>query len=140
MKNLKNFFLNKFLFLILFLFITTPVFPELKNNEKLNHITSKLRCMTCQNQTIYESETEFSKQIKTEILEQLNNNKNEEEIIEFIIQRYGEYVLLKPKFDKIGQFFESFFGGSVSKLVALVKDGDDFGFIHDMTIFKLQIY
>ena len=100
MKNLKNFFLNKFLFLILFLFITTPVFPELKNNEKLNHITSKLRCMTCQNQTIYESETEFSKQIKTEILEQLNNNKNEEEIIEFIIQRYGEYVLLKPKFDK----------------------------------------
>ena len=75
------------------------MFSNILAYEKLNHIASKLRCMTCQNQTIYESETEFSKQIKTEILEQLNNNKNEEEIIEFIIQRYGEYILLKPKFD-----------------------------------------
>ena len=47
-----------------------------------------------------------------------------------LIDQQGQ-IVVKPKFDKIGQFFESFFGGSVSKLVALVKDGDDFGFIHE---------
>ena len=85
--------------LILFSLITTSLFGEYNKSDKLNDIASKLRCMTCQNQTVYESETDFSKQIKTEILEQLNEGKNEEEIIEFIIQRYGEYILLKPKFD-----------------------------------------
>ena len=47
-----------------------------------------------------------------------------------LIDRKGQMVV-EPKFDEIGQFFESFFGGSVSKLVALVKDGDDVGFIHE---------
>jgi len=47
-----------------------------------------------------------------------------------LIDRKGQMVV-EPKFDEIGPFFESFFGGSVSKLVALVKDGDDVGFIHE---------
>ena len=55
--------------------------------------------MTCQNLTIYESDTEFSKQIKKEIYEQLKNGVSKNDVLEFMVQRYGEYMLLKPKLD-----------------------------------------
>ena len=64
---------------------------EIFDEKKFAEITKILRCMTCQNQTIYESETEFSKQIKKEILDQ---------IIDFMVERYGDYILLKPQFNK----------------------------------------
>ena len=56
--------------------------------------------MTCQNQTVYESETEFSKQIKKEVLNQLKNNRSKTQIIDFMVERYGDYILLKPQFNK----------------------------------------
>ena len=57
--------------------------------------------MTCQNLTIYESDTEFSKQIKLEIQNQLKNGETKEQIISFMIERYGNYILLKPQFNKM---------------------------------------
>ena len=73
---------------------------EISDEKKFAEITKILRCMTCQNQTIYESETEFSKQIKKEILDQLKNNRSKAQIIDFMVERYGDYILLKPQFNK----------------------------------------
>ena len=73
---------------------------EIFDEKKFAEITKILRCMTCQNQTIYESETEFSKQIKKEILDQLKNNRSKAQIIDFMVERYGDYILLKPQFNK----------------------------------------
>ena len=65
--------------------------------EEIKKITSKLRCMTCQNQTVYSSDAEFSSNIK-KIVEgnKLKNNESEKEIIDFLINRYGEYILFEP--------------------------------------------
>ena len=63
-------------------------------------ITSKLRCMTCQNQTIYDSDADFSLDIKKVIKEKLLNNESEKEIINFLIERYGEYIVFKPQMNK----------------------------------------
>jgi len=92
-------------FAIFFLFINSSILfaqKDLENN--LKDITSKLRCMTCQNQTIYDSEAEFSKDIKNIIREKLKEGKNEKEIINFIIKRYGEYIAFEPQFDKKNMF------------------------------------
>ena len=65
--------------------------------EDLKKITSKLRCMTCQNQTIYDSDADFSLDIKKIVGEKLQNGETEKEIIDFLIQRYGEYIVFKPQ-------------------------------------------
>ena len=75
---------------------------ELKgeNNNNLKKITSKLRCMTCQNQTIYDSNTDFSQSIKKIVLEKLKNDESEKEIINFLILRYGEYIVFEPQINR----------------------------------------
>ena len=76
--------------------------------KKFKDLTSKLRCMTCQNQTIYDSDADFSKDIKKIIRQKLNKGQSEREIIKFIEMRYGEYILFKPKFDKKNIFLWAF--------------------------------
>ena len=88
--------------IILFVIIIIPQISfSAENIEKdLKEITNKLRCMTCQNQTIYDSDAEFSRDIKKIVRKKLLEGKNEQEIIDFIEKRYGEYILFEPKFDK----------------------------------------
>ena len=57
-------------------------------NDDIKKITSKLRCMTCQNQTIYSSEADFSLTIKQIVRDKLKNKETEKEIIDFLIKRY----------------------------------------------------
>ncbi len=96
--------LNKFLllFFIIFNLIFFFTMKELKgeNNNNLKKITSKLRCMTCQNQTIYDSNTDFSQSIKKIVLEKLKNDESEKEIINFLILRYGEYIVFEPQINR----------------------------------------
>ena len=68
--------------------------------EIFEEMTKKLRCMTCQNQSIYESETEFSKDIKKIIMEKLDQGQSQKEISDFLVARYGEYILFQPQFNK----------------------------------------
>ena len=65
--------------------------------EDLKKITSKLRCMTCQNQTIYDSDADFSNDIKKIVQKKLEKNQSEKEIINFLIERYGEYIVFEPQ-------------------------------------------
>tara|TARA_B100000700_G_C14670955_1_gene680776 strand:+ start:272 stop:658 length:387 start_codon:yes stop_codon:yes gene_type:complete len=99
--------LNK-LILILLIIGVFSFFLTSKTNaneiEDLKKITSKLRCMTCQNQSIFESDTDFSKDIKKIVLERLKDKKTEEEIIAFLAQRYGEYILFEPQMNKKNVF------------------------------------
>ena len=63
---------------------------------KVKKLTLELRCMTCQNQSIYDSESEFSDSIKKIIKTKILEGKSEKEIKEFLVERYGEYILFKP--------------------------------------------
>ena len=94
-------FSNNFFFLIFFL-LSTDLSASIESD--LKKITSKLRCMTCQNQTIYDSDADFSKDIKKIIIEKLQNNEKEEEIIKFLIDRYGEYIVFEPQMNKTNVF------------------------------------
>ena len=97
----------KIIFILIFISLLTNLFANKSyaNTEAdLKKITSKLRCMTCQNQTIYDSDAEFSLDIKKIIKEKLQNGKTEDEIVNFLIQRYGEYIIFEPQMNKQNLF------------------------------------
>ena len=95
------------IFLFLFVF-TTPIFTAETVDEKVKQLTLELRCMTCQNQSIYDSEADFSKEIKELVRSKINEGKTDKEIKKFLADRYGEYILFKPMFDYKNLFLWGF--------------------------------
>ena len=67
--------------------------------EKVFHkLSEELRCLVCQNQNIAESNADLAKDLRHEIYEMLNDGKSEQEIVDFMVARYGDYVLYRPPF------------------------------------------
>ncbi len=87
------------LYILIFLFSTVALGDAVIDN-KVKKITSNLRCMTCQNQTIYDSDADFSKNIKQIVRQKIIDNQSEKEIIDFLVTRYGEYIVFKPQFNR----------------------------------------
>ena len=83
----------------LFFFICNSVLSDENLNNKIKKLTLELRCMTCQNQSVYDSESEFANDIKNVVKEKFNEGLNEKEIKIFLTDRYGEYILFKPYFN-----------------------------------------
>ncbi len=83
----------------LFFFICNSVLSAEDLNNKIKKLTLELRCMTCQNQSVYDSDSEFANDIKNIVKEKFNEGLNEKEIKIFLTDRYGEYILFKPYFN-----------------------------------------
>jgi cytochrome c-type biogenesis protein CcmH len=61
-------------------------------------ISAGLRCLVCQNQSIDESEAPVAKDLRLLIRERISNGKSDAEVVDYVVSRYGDYVLLKPRF------------------------------------------
>lgn len=70
--------------------------PELE--ARANALAKELRCLVCQNQTIADSEAELAKDLKQQVREQLKAGRSNDEIVEYMVQRYGDFVLYRPRF------------------------------------------
>ena len=66
---------------------------------KLEKLTLELRCMTCQNKIIHDSDSDYSKDIKIFVKKKFEEGLNEKEIKKILTKRYGEYILFKPYFN-----------------------------------------
>ena len=100
--KLKLYFI-KLVSLLICLSVFSPLLANRTDRvieEDLKKITSKLRCMTCQSQTIYDSDAVFSLDIKKIVGEKLQTGETEKEIIDFLIHRYGEYIVFEPQMNK----------------------------------------
>ncbi len=97
MMKFQYFF--KIIFCFVFLFFSSYVLSNENLNYKIKKLTLELRCMTCQNQSVYDSDSEFAKDIKIIVEEKFNEGRNEKEIKLFLTERYGEYILFKPYFN-----------------------------------------
>jgi len=64
-------------------------------------LEEQLRCLVCQNQTIAESRADLAMDLKKEIREQIKAGKSDEQIKQFLVDRYGDFVLYKPPFKPI---------------------------------------
>ena len=83
------------IYLIFSLFIASAIANE-NLDERVKKLTLELRCMTCQNQSVYDSDAEFSNDIKKIVKSKFKEGKSEREIKIFLAERYGEYILFKP--------------------------------------------
>ena len=95
--KVQHFF--KFIFCFIYLFFPNSVLSNDNLDYKIKKLTLELRCMTCQNQSVYDSESDFAKDIKNIVEEKINEGLNEKEIKLFLTERYGEYILFKPYFN-----------------------------------------
>ncbi len=96
--------MGKLLALLLGLILAAPVLareappaaadPVLE--QRLNALTEQLRCLVCQNQTIADSHADLAIDLKNQIREKLKNGESEENIIDYLVARYGDFVLYKP--------------------------------------------
>jgi cytochrome c-type biogenesis protein CcmH len=97
--------MRKLLAIVALLAALTPAFalsPEelLKDpalEARARAISAELRCLVCQNQSIDDSDAPLARDLRTLVREQLSQGKSDQEIMDFVVARYGEFVLLKPR-------------------------------------------
>ena len=90
--------------LIIIFFITTfynlgNLFSSTDSSRELN-LFKEIRCLVCQSQTIHESNSELAEDIKLLIREQISEGKTDDEIKQFLVEKYGEWVLMTPRFNQ----------------------------------------
>tara|TARA_B110001454_G_scaffold194128_1_gene195471 strand:- start:193 stop:564 length:372 start_codon:yes stop_codon:yes gene_type:complete len=89
------------LFLIIFILINFSYSnADEKSQELKNKILKNVRCLICQGQSIYDSESDFAFSIKLIVDKKINNGLSEKEIYEFLREKYGEWILYDPKLSK----------------------------------------
>ena len=66
---------------------------------RARHISEGLRCLVCQNQSIDDSAAPLAKDLRVLVRERLKAGDTDQQIEDFIVARYGEFVLLKPRFE-----------------------------------------
>ena len=92
-------------FLVMALLLTPPVvaapvvtyeFASEEQEALFNKLSNELRCLVCQNQSIADSNAELATDLRDEIYDMLQQGNSEEEIVEFMVARYGDFVLYNP--------------------------------------------
>ena len=87
--------------LILYLFLN---FSYLNANITLidsNKIFKNLRCLICQGQSVADSNSEFAQTIKLVVKDKIEDGKTEREIYDFLIEKYGEWIVYKPQLNLV---------------------------------------
>lgn len=64
---------------------------------RLKHLSKELRCLVCQNETLADSQAGLAEDLRREIREQIRAGKSDEEIMNFLTQRYGQFILYRPE-------------------------------------------
>ncbi len=117
--------LFKFFLIILFLFGINISYSKDKNQK--SKITKNLRCLICQGQSVYDSDSEFANSLKILVEKKLDEGFNEEEIYDLLKSKYGEWILYDPKFAKNTYFlwllpiFMFIIGGAIIYKIFIIK-------------------
>ena len=71
-----------------------------EENDKRNKITKNLRCLICQGQSVYDSDSEFANSLKIVVDKKLQEGLSEDQIYEYFKIKYGEWILYDPSLNK----------------------------------------
>ncbi len=71
-------------------------FPTPEQDALYHELIGELRCLVCQNQNLAESEADLAKDLRDEIAEMVRAGKSREEVIDFLVARYGDFVRYRP--------------------------------------------
>jgi|TARA_B110000261_G_scaffold11307_1_gene11403 cytochrome c-type biogenesis protein CcmH len=86
------------IFIIVFLFTGfSHLISDEKNNELKSKILKNIRCLICQGQSVYDSESEFASSIKLIVNKKINEGLKEEQIYEFLREKYDDWIIYDPQ-------------------------------------------
>ena len=89
------------IFIIVFLSINfTNLNADKKNDELKNKILKNTRCLICQGQSVYDSESDFSSSIKLIVDKKINKGLKEEQIYQYLREKYGDWIIYDPQLNK----------------------------------------
>jgi len=71
-------------------------FENAQQEERFNHLTRELRCLVCQNQNLADSDAQLAHDLRSEVHEMLLAGKSDDEIKQYMVDRYGDFVLYRP--------------------------------------------
>ena len=91
--------LIKFIFIV-FLLNILNLSNSFADISKVDEITKNLRCLICQGQSIYDSNSDFALSVKTLVSEKLESGDTEKDIYNFLKSKYGDWIVYEPEFNK----------------------------------------
>jgi cytochrome c-type biogenesis protein CcmH len=75
-------------------------FPNPELESRYQQLIEELRCLVCQNQSLADSNADLAEDLRTEVYRMLLAGKSDTEIVDFLVQRYGDFVLYQPPLKK----------------------------------------
>jgi cytochrome c-type biogenesis protein CcmH len=77
--------------------VAPPEFTSSAEEQRFHALVSELRCVMCQNQSLADSNAQIATDLRREVLELMRQGKSDREIKDFLVARYGEFVLYRPQ-------------------------------------------
>jgi cytochrome c-type biogenesis protein CcmH len=74
-----------------------PQFTDRAEARRFHALTEELRCVKCQNQSLADSDAAIAQDLRNEVLELMRQGRSDEEIKQYLVARYGEFVLYRPR-------------------------------------------
>ena len=71
-----------------------------ENYDQVDKISKNLRCLICQGQSVYDSQSDFALSMKILIQKKINEGKNENDIYDFLKNKYGDWIVYDPEINK----------------------------------------
>ncbi len=90
--------------------------PELE--KRVEAVSAELRCLVCQNQTIADSHAELAIDLKNQVREMLRSGKTNDDVVNYMVDRYGDFVRYKPAVKPTTYFL--WFGPGILVVVGLI--------------------
>ena len=90
----------KILIFIIIWFVSFFNFSYADNSEKVDQISKNLRCLICQGQSVYDSQSDFALSMKILIQNKIDEGKNDQQIYDFLKSKYGEWIVYDPEINK----------------------------------------
>ena len=100
----------KKLMIILSLLVSMPTlnaaveirqFQNSEHEQRYKNLINEFRCVVCQNQNIADSNAELAQDLRKQVFKMIDSGKNDDEIMEFMVARYGDFVLYRPQFNSM---------------------------------------
>jgi len=90
----------KIIKLILLLYFSFNFSYANEINTKVDQITKNLRCLICQGQSVYDSQSDFAISMKLVVKNKIDEGKEEEEIYDYLKNKYGEWIVYEPELNQ----------------------------------------
>ena len=121
--------MNLLKYFIVIFFLLNLNLSSAEDKSMQNKITKNLRCLICQGQSVYDSDSEFANSLKILVEKKINQGLAEEEIYHYLEGKYGEWILYDPNFNRntyflwlLPIFMFIIVGGIILKIFILKKN------------------